>query len=295
MGRISKDRAAPPRVRSRVSNAPLVGNRQVDVTLGLHGVRLQRVALQVLHGGRHCRAARESSSARRVDPRLRAGVRSGVRAQVIAQAGRPVEAGRCLRRCCGGLAILLPLSSVHRAWISPKSPMRFARTSRRRGIVSSICTSRPEIRAHGSSGSPRTSGSTAPEPGCRSPSRISSAPRAASRARSAKRRARCCRASRRKSARRWCSRRRPRSGVLRQGAAAGPARRAAAASRRVTADPLVRAPRRGGGARHHQGRDGRRSAHAGEELLLHADVLAEICAELQIPFRSNGYRYWKGA
>ena|SRR5438093_78224 len=23
------------------------------------------------------------------------------------------------------------------------------------------------------------------------------------------------------------------------------------------------------------------------------DVLAEICAELQMPFRSNGYRYWK--
>ena len=23
------------------------------------------------------------------------------------------------------------------------------------------------------------------------------------------------------------------------------------------------------------------------------DVLAEICAELQVPFRSNGYRYWK--
>ncbi len=23
------------------------------------------------------------------------------------------------------------------------------------------------------------------------------------------------------------------------------------------------------------------------------DVLAEICAELEIPFRSNGYRYWK--
>jgi RNA polymerase sigma-70 factor (ECF subfamily) len=23
------------------------------------------------------------------------------------------------------------------------------------------------------------------------------------------------------------------------------------------------------------------------------DVLAEICAELQIPFRSNGHRYWK--
>ena len=23
------------------------------------------------------------------------------------------------------------------------------------------------------------------------------------------------------------------------------------------------------------------------------DVLAEICAELQLPFRSNGYRYWK--
>jgi len=25
------------------------------------------------------------------------------------------------------------------------------------------------------------------------------------------------------------------------------------------------------------------------------DVLAEICAELQLPFRSNGYRYWKPA
>jgi len=25
------------------------------------------------------------------------------------------------------------------------------------------------------------------------------------------------------------------------------------------------------------------------------DVLAEICAELQVPFRSNGYRYWKEA
>jgi RNA polymerase sigma-70 factor (ECF subfamily) len=23
------------------------------------------------------------------------------------------------------------------------------------------------------------------------------------------------------------------------------------------------------------------------------DVLAELCAELQVPFRSNGYRYWK--
>jgi hypothetical protein len=23
------------------------------------------------------------------------------------------------------------------------------------------------------------------------------------------------------------------------------------------------------------------------------EVLAEICAELQMPFRSNGYRYWK--
>ena len=25
------------------------------------------------------------------------------------------------------------------------------------------------------------------------------------------------------------------------------------------------------------------------------DVLAEICAELRVPFRSNGYRYWKEA
>jgi hypothetical protein len=25
------------------------------------------------------------------------------------------------------------------------------------------------------------------------------------------------------------------------------------------------------------------------------DVLAEICAELQLRFRSNGYRYWKDA
>ncbi len=23
------------------------------------------------------------------------------------------------------------------------------------------------------------------------------------------------------------------------------------------------------------------------------DVLAEICTELRVPFRSNGYRYWK--